>query len=80
MQNSTPQRDFQNVKTGASFRVASDIQYIPPLRRAIATKLNDAQWEDDNVYKHDAGLDTKLNGFCPELTVEELPIGRPKTL
>jgi hypothetical protein len=73
-------RDFQNVKTGASFRVTSDIQYIPPLRRAIAKKLNDPQWEDDNVYKHDAGLDTKFDGFCPGLAVDELQYGRPKAL
>ena len=58
----------------------SDIQYIPPLRRAIAKKLNDPQWEDDNVYKHDAGLDTKFDGFCPGLAVDELQYGRPKAL
>ena len=59
-------REFTNVKTGARFRVSSAIHYIPPLRREIAKKLNDQQWEDDNLYKHDAGLDMKLEGLCPE--------------
>ena len=63
-------REFTNVKTGARFRVSSAIHYIPPLRREIAKKLNDQQWEDDNLYKHDAGLDMKLEGLCPELAVE----------
>jgi hypothetical protein len=71
-------REFKNAKTGARFRISSAIHYIPPLRQEIAKKLNDQQWEDDSLYKHDAGLDMKLEGLCPELAVEWLSKDKTK--
>jgi hypothetical protein len=64
-------RAFENSNTGHRLRVHSEAQYLPSLRQQVAVQQEDAEWLDDVVYKHDAGLDIKLDGGCP-LKVEPI--------
>ena len=64
-------REFKNSNTGQRFCVRSEAQYLPPLRQQVADQQEDAKWLDDMVYKHDAGLDIRLDGECP-LKVEPI--------
>jgi hypothetical protein len=38
--------------------------YIPYLRQALAKLQSDPEWNDDTIYKHDAGLDIRRDGKC----------------
>jgi hypothetical protein len=58
-------RDFENSKTGQRYRVYSEAQYVPALLRKVADKQRDQDWLDDQVYRHDAGLDIKRDGDHP---------------
>jgi hypothetical protein len=67
-------RDFEHSATGDRVRVYGDNQYLPALRRRVAKHLHDEEWLDDQVYRHDAGLDVKLEGEHP-LHIEGLRFG-----
>jgi hypothetical protein len=54
-------REFENSKTGQRYRVYSEAQYLPPLRRQIADEQHDEEWLDDQIYRHDVGLDIRLD-------------------
>jgi hypothetical protein len=58
-------REFVDTESGQRFRVYSETEYLPPLRKQVAEKQKDPRWTDDMIFKHDAGLDTKFDGNCP---------------
>jgi hypothetical protein len=58
-------REFENSKTGKRFRVHGEALDVPYLRRQIADHLNDQEWLDDQIYKHDGVLDTMFHGQHP---------------
>src|SRR5262249_16629326 len=64
-------REFENTQSGKRFRVYSESEWIPPLRRDIANLQNNPDWTDDAIYKHDPSLDIKKEGNCT-LTVDPL--------
>ena len=52
-------RTFRNTRTGKTFEVASNEQYLPPLRRRVVKECGgEPDWENENVYEHQ-GLDVK---------------------
>jgi hypothetical protein len=67
-------RDFEHSATNERFRVYSDSQYIPALRRRVAKHSGDEEWLDDQLYRHDASLDVRLEGDHP-LHIEGLRFG-----
>jgi hypothetical protein len=65
---------LENLKTAIRVNDTAYVakaQYLPPLRQQVADQQEAAEWLDNMVYKHDAGLDIRLDGECP-LKVEPI--------
>lgn len=67
-------REFEKAETGERFRVYSEAQYVLELRRQVAEHLMAPDWSDDQIYRHNAGLDIKLDGKHP-LEISQLSSG-----
>jgi hypothetical protein len=71
-------REFEHSESGKRFRVYAEEQYVPALRKRVAKQVGDDAWLDDQLYRHDAGLDIRLEGEHPfhvdGLTYGEMPL------
>jgi len=51
-------RAFKHVPAGEVYEVAASESYLPPLRRRIVQECGgDPEWENENVFEHQVGLD-----------------------
>jgi hypothetical protein len=65
-------RTFRNTRSGKIFEVASDEQYLPPLRRRIVQECGrEPDWENESIYEHQVALDAQLPGEHPTVKVKE---------
>jgi|SRR5665213_1548480 len=67
-------REFEHADSKRRFRVYSNDQYLPALRRRVARYVDDQDWLDDQIVCHDASLDMRRDGECP-LHVDGLRLG-----
>jgi hypothetical protein len=62
-------RTFRNTRTGKTFEVASNEQYLSPLRRRVVKECGgEPDWENESVYEHQ-GLDVKWPGEHPNIEI-----------
>jgi len=70
------ERWFRKTGTDEAFKVTSDEQYLPPLRRRIVQECGrEPDWDNESIYEHQAALDREHEGPHPTIEIEELRSG-----